>query len=50
MITCIFCNWKEFDEYELDKKYKLIDFGEDENRPGYKWLYDLEKDISIYVR
>ena len=50
MITCIFCNWKEFDEYELDKKYNLIDFGEDEKHPDYKSLYDLDKDISIYVR
>ena len=46
----IICNWDEFDLHELDKKYNLIDFGEDEKHPGYKWFYDLEKDVNIYVR
>lgn len=50
MITRIFCSWKEFDEYKLDKKYKLVDLGEDGKCPGYKWLYDEQKDVSVYVR
>lgn len=50
MIVCIFCSWKEFDEYRLDKKYKLVDFGEDKKHLGYKWLRDIEKNVSVYVR
>lgn len=50
MITCIFCSWNEFDEYKLDEKYNLVDFGEDEKRHGFKWLCDMEKDVSVYVR
>ncbi len=50
MITRIFCSWKEFDEYQLDEKYDLIDFGEDEKHSGYKWLRDVENNVSVYVR
>lgn len=50
MITRIFCSWKEFDEYQLDIKYNLVDFGEDEKRPGYRWLCDVKNNVSVYVR
>jgi len=50
MITNIWCSWKEFDEYELDKKYKLVDCGMSEKHLGYKLLRDMERNINVYVR
>ena len=50
MVTNIWCSWREFDEYQLDKKYNLIDFGMSKKHIGYKWLCDTEKNINVYVR
>ena len=46
-IRKIICNWDEFDLHELDKKYNLIDFGEDEKYPGYKWFLHLSLFLSL---
>lgn len=50
MITNIWCSWKEFDEYEMDKKYNLVDCGMSEKHEGYKRLYDAERNVNVYVR
>lgn len=50
MITNIYCNWKEFSEYGLDKKYNLVDCGTDDRHKDYKWLRDEEKEVNVYVR
>ena len=50
MITNIWCSWKEFDEYEIDKKYTLVDLGMIEKYIGYKLLRDNERNINVYVR
>ena len=50
MITNIRCSWKEFDEYEIDKKYTLVDLGMSEKYIGYKLLRDNERNINVYVR
>lgn len=50
MIINIWCSWKEFDEYEMDKKYNLVDLGTSEKHIGYKWLRDNERNINVYVR
>lgn len=50
MITTIWCSWKEFDEYKLDKKYNLVDYGMSKKHAGYKWLYDSQNNVNVYVR
>lgn len=50
MITNIWCSWNEFDEYELDKKYNLVDCGMSKKHVGYKWLYDAQNNVNVYVR
>ena len=50
MVTTIWCSWKEFDEYKLDEKYNLLDYGEDEKHTGYKWLRDDQKNVNVYVK
>lgn len=50
MVTNIWCSWKEFDEYNLDIKYKLVDCGMSKKHVGYKWLRDIERNVNIYVR
>lgn len=50
MITNIWCSWKEFDEYEMDRKYNLVDLGMSEQHAGYKWLRDAERNVNVYVR
>lgn len=49
MITNIWCSWKEFDEYEMDKKYNLVDLGMSEKHIGYKLLRDDKRNINVYV-
>lgn len=49
MITNIWCSWREFSEYGLDKKYHLVDFGMSEKHVGYDRKMNGEKEkVTIY--